>query len=165
MVIWRATAYRNDIDQMIQWAPGAGGLWQPENVGQARIDGLELEAEFDTAMLTHKVSADFKDPKDTVRDKQLQRIAKRNARWLTQAQWQQWEGSVSWIYQGERYDDADNSVVLGGYSLWDLGVGYHLTQQFKIDGRLANLLDKEYETTLGYPADGRSVYVSVNYQM
>ena len=63
------------------------------------------------------------------------------------------------------YDDAENRVELGGYSLWDLGVGYHLTQQFKVDGRLANLLDKEYETTQGYPADGRSVYVSVNYQM
>ena len=116
-------------------------------------------------MLTHRVSADFKDPQDKTLNKQLQRIAKRNAKWLTQAQWQQWEGSVSWIYQGERYDDADNAVVLGGYSLWDLGVGYHLTPQFKVDGRLANVLDKYYETTLGYPADGRSVYVSVNYQM
>lgn len=70
MVIWRVTGYRNDIDQMIQWAPGAGGLWSPENVGQARIDRVELEAEFDTAMLTHKVCVS-KDPQDLVRDKQL----------------------------------------------------------------------------------------------
>lgn len=165
LVIWRVTGYRNDIDQMIQWAPGAGGLWSPENVGQARIEGVELEAQFDTAMLTHRVSADFKDPQDQVRNKQLQRISKQNAKWVAQTQWQQWEGSLSWIYQGERYDDAENTVELGGYSLWDLGVGYHITQQFKVDGRLANVLDKYYETTQGYPADGRSVYVTVNYQL
>ena len=165
MVIWRVTGYRNDIEQMIQWAPDSSGLWRPENVGQARIDGLELEAEFDTAQISHRLSADFKDPQDTVRDKQLQRIAKRNAKWIAQTNIQQWEGSLSWIYQGERYDDAANTVVLGGYSVWDMGLGYSLTQQLKLQGRLANMLDKQYETAVGYPAAGRSFYMTVNYQL
>lgn len=165
MVIWRVTGYRNDIEQMIQWAPDSSGLWHPENVGQARIDGLELEAEFDTAQISHRLSADFKDPQDTVRDKQLQRIAKRNAKWIAQTNIQQWEGSLSWIYQGERYDDAANTVVLGGYSVWDMGLGYSLTQQLKLQGRLANMLDKQYETAVGYPAAGRSFYMTVNYQL
>lgn len=165
MVIWRVTGYRNDIEQMIQWAPDSSGLWRPENVGQARIDGLELEAEFDTAQITHRLSADFKDPQDTVRNKQLQRIAKQNAKWVAQTTLQQWDGSLSWIYQGERYDDAENTVVLGGYSVWDMGVGYAVTQQFKLQGRLANIFDKEYETAVGYPAAGRAYYMTASYQL
>jgi vitamin B12 transporter len=165
MVIWRVTGYRNDIDQMIQWAPDDSGLWRPENVGQARIDGLELEAEFDTAQISHRLSADLKDPQDTVRDKQLQRIAKRNAKWVAQANVQQWEGSLSWIYQGERYDDATNTVKLGGYSLWDMGVGYSVNPHLKLQGRLANMLDKQYETAVGYPAAGRAFYMTANYQL
>lgn len=61
---------------------------------------------------------------------------------MTQAQWQQWEGSLA---GSTRVMMLKIRVELGGYSLWD--VGYHLTQQFKVDGRLANVLDKYYETT------------------
>ena len=163
VLTWRMTGYRNDIDQMIQWAPNNSGLWRPENVGKARIDGLELEGEFDTGWLAHRISLEFKDPQDLSKDKQLQRIARRNAKWVAQGEWQQYSGSLSWIYQGERYDDASNSVTLGGYSVWDLAVGYKPAAAWKLNGKIANLLDKEYESAQGYPAAGRSVYLSVDY--
>ena len=103
------------------------------------------------------------DPQDLSKDKQLQRIARRNAKWVAQGEWQQYSGSLSWIYQGERYDDASNSVTLGGYSVWDLAVGYKPAAAWKLNGKIANLLDKEYESAQGYPAAGRSVYLSVDY--
>lgn len=44
-VLWRVTAYRNELKDMIQWADLDGDYtWTPENVGRARIKGLELEA-------------------------------------------------------------------------------------------------------------------------
>lgn len=63
-VEWRATGYRNDFEQMIQWAPNSQGMWIPQNVGKARIEGIKLEGEFDTGWLSHRVSAEYKDPKD-----------------------------------------------------------------------------------------------------
>ncbi|MCX0424300.1 TonB-dependent receptor [Aeromonas veronii] len=164
-VEWRATGYRNDFEQMIQWAPNSQGMWTPQNVGKARIEGVELEGEFDTGWLSHRVSAEYKDPKDKVTDKQLQRVSRKGAKWITQAQWQQFDGSLSWIYQGERYDDVANTTKLGGYSLWNLVVGYKVTPALKVSGKINNLLDKHYQTSVGYPADERAYYVTMDYSL
>lgn len=164
-VEWRATGYRNDFEQMIQWAPNSQGMWTPQNVGKARIEGIELEGEFDTGWLSHRVSAEYKDPKDKVTDKQLQLISRKGAKWVTQAQWQQFDGSLSWIYQGERYGDAANTTTLGGYSVWNLAVGYKVTPALKVSGKINNLLDKEYQTAVGYPADERAYYVTMDYSL
>ncbi|MFM4809772.1 TonB-dependent receptor domain-containing protein [Aeromonas hydrophila] len=168
-VEWRVTGYRNDFEQMIQWAPtnpsDSNSLWSPQNVGKARIEGVELEGEFDTGWLSHRVSAEYKDPKDKVTDKQLQLISRKGAKWVTQAQWQQFDGSLSWIYQGERYGDAANTTQLGGYSVWNLAVGYQVAPSWKVSGKINNLLDKEYQTAVGYPADERAYYVTVDYSL
>ncbi|MEH8253052.1 TonB-dependent receptor domain-containing protein [Aeromonas veronii] len=164
-VEWRATGYRNDFEQMIQWAPNSQGMWTPQNVGKARIEGVELEGVFDTGWLSHRVSAEYKDPKDKVTDKQLQRVSRKGAKWITQAQWQQFDGSLSWIYQGERYDDVANTTKLGGYSVWNLVVGYKVTPALKVSGKINNLLDKEYQTAVGYPADERAYYVTMDYSL
>ncbi len=139
-VEWRATGYRNDFEQMIQWAPNSQGMWTPQNVGKARIEGIELEGEFDTGWLSHRVSAEYKDPKDKVTDKQLQLISRKGAKWVTQAQWQQLDGSLSWIYQGERYGDVANTTTLGGYSVWNLAVGYKVTPALKVSGKINTCL-------------------------
>jgi outer membrane receptor protein involved in Fe transport len=31
------------VDDLIQWTPGAGGIWRPHNIGQAALAGLEAE--------------------------------------------------------------------------------------------------------------------------
>lgn len=164
-VSWRLTGYRNDFEQMIQWAPGSGGLWTPQNVGRARIDGAELEGEFDTGWLSHRLSLEYKDPKDRQSDKELQRIARKNAKWVVQGEWEQFDGSITWLYQGERYADPANTQLMGGYSQWDLALGYRPAASWKVAGRVSNLFDKQYETTPGYPADGRTYYVTVDYRL
>lgn len=164
-VEWRLTGYRNDFEQMIQWAPDSQGMWTPQNVGKARIEGVELEGEFDTGWLSHRVSAEYKDPKDRITDKQLQLISRKGAKWVTEAQWQQFDGSLSWIYQGERYGNAANTTELGGYSVWNLAVGYKVTPALKVSGKINNLLDKEYQTAVGYPADERAYYITMDYSL
>ncbi len=166
---WRVTAYRNLIDNMLQWDNAA---YTMVNLGSARLRGIEAETEFTTGVLTHRVSANFSDPEDLGSGEQLIRRAKRNYKWLTQAQWQKLDGSVTWNYQGARYDnyydpatyDASR-IELGGYSLWDLAMGYQLTSALKLQGRISNLFDKQYETAVGYPAVDREYFVNVNYQL
>ncbi|WP_420808066.1 TonB-dependent receptor domain-containing protein [Aeromonas cavernicola] len=162
---WRVTGYRNDITQMIQWGPNSQGMWRPQNVGKVRIDGVELEGEFDIGWLSHRVAAEYKQPKDRNSDKQQPLIARQGVKWVAQAQWQRLDGSVSWIYQGERYGDAANTVELGGYSLWHLAVGYQLTPALKASGKINNLLDKHYQTAVGYPADERAYYLTLDYAL
>lgn len=158
--LWRVTAYQNKIDQLIQWD---FTTWSPSNVGRARIKGIELEGEFDTGFVSHRLSADFKDPKDLDTGNQLVRRAKRNYKWVAQSQWQQWEGGVTWAYQSERQDTGGQT--LGGYSLWDLSAGYHVIPSLLLQGRVANLFDKQYEVASGYVPPERSYYVDLTYQL
>lgn len=95
----------------------------------------------------------------------MQLISRKGAKWVSQAQWQQFDGSLSWIYQGERYGDAANTTQLGGYSVWNLAVGYQVAPSWKVSGKISNLLDKEYQTSVGYPADERAYYVTVDYAL
>ena len=166
---WRVTAYRNLIDNMLQWDNAA---YTMSNLGSARLRGIEAETEFTTGMLTHKVSANFSDPEDLDNGQQLIRRAKRDYKWLTQAQWQKLDGSLTWNYQGPRYDNYYDPVTydasrieLGGYSLWDLALGYHFTGQFTLQGKVNNLFDKRYETATGYPASERTYFVNASYQL
>lgn len=166
---WRVTAYRNLIDNMLQWDPVA---YHVANLGAVRLRGIEAEGEFTTGFLSHRVSANFSDPEDLDSGEQLIRRSKRNYKWLTQAQWEKFDGSVSWNYQGPRYDNYYDSVTyassrkeLGGYSLWDLALGYHITSEFALQGKINNLFDKAYETAIGYPASERTYFVNLNYQM
>ena len=36
---------------------------------------------------------------------------------------------------------------------WNLAVGYRVAPSWKVSGKISNLLDKEYQTSVGYPAD------------
>ncbi|MGQ0721443.1 MAG: TonB-dependent receptor plug domain-containing protein [Candidatus Eiseniibacteriota bacterium] len=36
-------AFVRDVDDLIQWIPGASGIWRPHNVGRVRISGAEAE--------------------------------------------------------------------------------------------------------------------------
>ncbi|WP_316677258.1 TonB-dependent receptor domain-containing protein [uncultured Tolumonas sp.] len=165
-VLWRVTGYRNDIDQMIQWASSDPtdpyAMWFPENVGRARIKGVELEAEFATGWLNHKISADFKDAQDLENDTPLARRAKRNYKWTGSANWEKWDSSLTGQYQSERFD---NSARLAPYSLWDAAVGYHVLPQLRIGGRVDNLFDKDYTVASGYATPERSYYLDFSYQM
>lgn len=69
---WRVTAYRNLIDNMLQWDNAA---YTMSNLGSARLRGIEAETEFTTGMLTHKVSANFSDPEDLDNGQQLIRAS------------------------------------------------------------------------------------------
>ncbi len=35
--------YRQLVEDLIQWTPGAGGIWRPKNIGNALLTGLETE--------------------------------------------------------------------------------------------------------------------------
>ena len=161
-VLWRVTAYRNDLEDMIEWAPDSSGSWYPGNVGRARIKGVELEAEFATGWLTHKLSADFKNARDLEDDTPLSRRAKRNYKWTGMANWNKWDTSLTGQYQSERYDSATR---LAPYALWNAAAGYHVLPQLRIGGRIDNLFDKDYTLAKGYATAERSYYVDFSYQM
>ena len=75
---------------------------------------------------------------------------------------------ISYKYTGRRFttDDHDAWLNLSPYHLADFSLGYTFpTKSGKImlSGNIYNLFDASFQLIRGYPAPGRSFYLSVNY--
>ncbi len=64
---------------------------------------------------------------------------------------------------GRRFDDLANKVRLDGYALVDLRAEYQITPELRLQARLENALDEEYETAYLFNQPGRAVYLTLRY--
>ena len=83
----------------------------------------------------------------------------------TSAHWQgsDWSLGSDVYWMGQRYDDLANSRELGGVVTVDLSAEWRVTQSLAMQMRVANALDRRYETATLYPALGREFLLSVRY--
>lgn len=172
---WQLSAYQNDIDDLIAWAcaincsNGYEGpfeswpIWLPSNVDKARIRGMELQGDFSTAWLNHRVIYEYLDARDKKSDKYLVRRPKHQFKYRLDAGWQQWTFVIDYLWRDSSFDDTANAVRLDAYQRWDLGTHYHFRSGFDVSAALRNALDKDYSTQEGYQAEGRSFELSVRY--
>ena len=58
-------------------------------------------------------------------------------------------------------DGAGTSVALDDYTVANVSVSYDLSETTQAYLRVDNILDEDYQTTLGYDAPGRSVFVGL----
>ena len=66
--------------------------------------------------------------------------------------------------EGQRYDDLANARELSGYATLDLRGEYRITPEWRLQARVANLLDADFETAEGYNQPGQAAYLTVRYQ-
>ncbi|HGC5852261.1 MULTISPECIES: TonB-dependent vitamin B12 receptor BtuB [Serratia] len=165
-VTWRISGYRNDIDNLIDSTGETNYVYY--NVGKATIKGIEATASFDTGPLTHQIGYDYVDPRNAKTNEVLLRRAKQQVKYELDWQLYDFDWAVTYQYLGQRYDKdystyPEQSVKLGGVSLWDLAVSYPVTSHLTVRGRIANLFDKDYETAYGYATPGREYYLTGSY--
>jgi vitamin B12 transporter len=65
---------------------------------------------------------------------------------------------------GRRFDDPANTIRLNPYSLVGLRVEYALSKAWRLQGRIENLFNTNYETAAYYNQPGRAVYLTLRYQ-
>lgn len=70
---------------------------------------------------------------------------------------------VSLAYQGERRDSDFSNQVLDSHTLVGMNASYRISPQWRLVGRLENMLDTEHQLAHGYSAPGRSAFVTLNY--
>ncbi|MGD8173922.1 TonB-dependent receptor domain-containing protein [Vibrio sp. TRT 21S02] len=159
-----ATYYNNDVDNLIIWYQGSP--WYPLNV-DAKLQGFELVTEFQTGFINHTVVAEFKDHKDSQGNK-LARRADENYKWLVDTSYKDFDFNLTYTYTGERLGNPNESYdptnVLSSVSLWDVSVGYWISPELVVRGRVDNLTDEEYQTAPGYNAPERRFFANVSYQ-
>ena len=67
--------------------------------------------------------------------------------------------AVAMRYSGPSFDDAANTIRLGGYVLLDLRTSYPINDHLEMYARVENLTDRHYEVAYQYGTLGRSAYI------
>ncbi|WP_418113601.1 TonB-dependent receptor [Vibrio scophthalmi] len=158
------TAYDNKVDNLIIWYQASP--WYPLNV-DAKLKGIEITGQFDTSFIHHTVIAEFKDHKDSQGNK-LAKRADENYKWLMDAAYEDFDFNLTYTFTGERLGNPNETYteenMLPSVGLWDISVGYWISPKLVVRGKVDNLTDKEYQTTIGYAAPERRFFANMTYQ-
>jgi vitamin B12 transporter len=169
-----ATLFRNDLEDLIEWAPAGGGLWLPSNVAKARIHGLTLAAESAWGNWQNKVSFDWLDAKDKGTDLFLRYRSEYSARANLLYSGAGWRAGTELSLHSHRYDDTANAVRLPGYGLLNIVAERNIDKQVTLFARIDNVFDKKYllikdASPWAAPSDfgvpGRTVFVGARFTM
>ncbi len=161
-----ATAYRNQVTDLINFS-SPGNCDSPfgcyANVGKARLEGITLAGTTKLGAFNLHGSVDFQNPRDTENDKLLARRAKRYATLGAETRAAGWTWAADLQTSAKRFDNAANTNVLGGYTLFNLSAQTEVAKDVNLIARINNLADKRYQTARTYATEGRSVYVGVKW--
>jgi len=171
----RLTAFRRDTDDLIGFVSCFGvttgictgrpfGTY--DNIGKTRAQGLELEGQIQVLeVLTFGAAYTLLDAEDrtagsATHGNDLARRPK-NAATLS-ADW----NAVQALRLGadlrvvsDSFDDAGNSVPLGGYAVLTLRGEWDASEHVTFYGRVENVWDEDYQTAAGYATPGRGAYI------
>jgi vitamin B12 transporter len=141
---------------------GPDFLYYAANVGQAKVQGLELSWRGQIGGTDIRMSGTLQNPVDTSNDEDLARRARRFATVSASRSIAGWRVGGDWIVSGARTDT--DGTTLGGYGVLGVFARYNITHHWYVSARLENLLDKNYELASGYNTPGRGAYVTLGYQ-
>lgn len=154
--------YDTEIDNLIEWAPDADGIWQPRNIASADINGVDITASYTGFGGNHTFNLGYLDAIDEATDTRLVRRAKNQYSYQFTANFGDTDLLLNYEYKGDRLDSGN---TLDSYQIIDISLKHQFTNELSAKLKVHNLFDEDYETVFDYQSLGRAVYVSVNYQL
>ncbi len=162
---WGAHVYYTSIDDLIATVfDPVSGTFFPENVDRARIKGWELEISTGLAGWKLAAVASLLDPVDRLTGKRLRRRVKKSLGVEMHTDIGRWTIGGRLAAQGDRFEDAENTIRLPGYGTFDLMGEYRFNPRVSIRAKVGNLFDKQYQTADTFNSADRNVFVSLHYR-
>lgn len=156
----RAAWFGNRIRGFITPGPNPGNV-------DARSNGFGLSYEAQWASWAVSASAEHIDPRNDGGDanagKQLARRAKNSLKLGADTAWGAWRLGGALTAFSARFDDSANTARLGGFATLDLHADWRLARPWTLGLRLNNVVDRNYQTVLGYNQPGREGFVVLRY--
>ncbi|HEB99199.1 MAG TPA: TonB-dependent vitamin B12 receptor [Thiotrichales bacterium] len=160
---WSVNAYHTRIDNLIAY----DSSWQPANIDEARILGLEAVVGAQVGGWQWNTTLGLMEPKNTgggANDgNELPRRARESLRIDADRSFGRYSLGGTLEGVGRRYDDLANTRPLAGYGLVHLRGEYRLDKGWRLQGKVENLFDKDYETAAYYNQPGRSFYLTLRW--
>lgn len=163
-VRWNLAAYRSEVDDLVAFDLAT---FLPQNIARAQLAGAEGGLEWRTGPWRLSQTVSWLQAEDRSAGASRGRELPRRPEWSgrTALDWSAERlglgASVQWASQ--RYDDLANTRRLGGYAVVDLTASWRLTPEVELQARVANALDRRYETATLYPALGREAFLTVRW--
>ena len=157
----RLTAFENRYTNLID----NDQFWTRTNIAKAKNQGVEVALAGQWQMpgwgvQQWRLSMTSQDPQNEMTHQALARRAKTLAQaGLTQS-WGYWDTGLQLRYSGARVDEAN---MLAAYTLLDLTATRALTPDLRLNLRLENATNQNYQSIYGYNMPKRGVFVGLRW--
>ena len=157
----RLTAFENRYTNLID----NDQFWTRTNIAKAKNQGIEVALAGQWQMpgwgaQQWRLSMTSQDPQNEMTQQALARRAKTLAQaGLTQS-WGYWDTGLQLRYSGARVDDAN---ILAAYTLVDLTATRAITPDLRLNLRLENATNQNYQSIYGYNMPKRGVFVGLRW--
>lgn len=160
---WSLDAYETRIDDLI----ALDTFFVPQNIVEARIRGAEFTAGTTLGGWDLSTQLAYTDPRNRSTGANegnlLPRRARATGRIDVDRAFGEFRLGLTARGAGGRYDNAANTIRLGGYGTLDLRAAWAFHSDWALEARMTNLLDKRYETVEFYNQPGREYGLALRY--
>lgn len=144
---------------------------QPGNIPRAQTRGTSLAYSWQSAALDVEAALDLLDPRNATAQtsstpnggKLLPRRAQKSLRLGADWRYADFDLGATLNAHSARFDDAANTVRLGGYASLDLRAQWRLAPAWRLGFGLNNLNNARFETARGYNTPGCEAFISLRY--
>jgi vitamin B12 transporter len=157
------TYYRNRVSQLIDYDFGCSCY---QNVGRAVLKGATLRSSWQLDGWRLSGSLDVQSPRNEDTGEQLLRRARRHAQVQADTTVMGWDTGVQWQGSSSRADfdwDQYEAVTLRGYSTVNLTLGKALSPEWRLQFKVDNVFQRDYQTAYGYGGTARKAWLSLRW--
>lgn len=155
--------FDSEVENLIDWAPNSNGVWQPFNIDNAEITGVELTWALSSESLSHQLALTYIEAEDANTGLALKRRPKVTANYTLGYHIDEFSINGIISYRDESADNSSVRPLLDDYWLFNTSVTYQATNNISVVGKINNVFDEEYNTAAFYIADGRNYQLSATY--
>jgi len=162
---WSVRAYRTEIEDLIVtvFDPMTANFF-PDNVDKAEIVGVEGEITLQWSEWDALLAMEYLDPEDKATGSRLPRRVKKRLSLDINRDFGRFSLGGRLLAEGDRFNNTGNLDPIAGFITLDLRADYQFNDNITLRAKLANLLDKEYETIDTFNSKDRNFFLSVQYQ-
>ena len=161
------TIYKNNINDLI--LSTGFPSYQMGNIGKAELKGLTVAASTSIDGWRVGGNLDIQSPENSDTNKMLPFRSSRHGGLNFGKSWGDWNFNSELIGSSERYNNPSNTQKMSGYLIINLVADYKINNEWMLQGRVNNLLDKDYALALNssgnlaYNTPGSNLFVSLRY--
>lgn len=142
-----ATYFLNKINNLIDYNQATSNYY---NVSTARLEGISLAYDGQYGDWGLHAGYDWLNATNEDTDKHLGRRAPNKLQTRVDRTWGATKLGVEWQYVGARYNTDKETGRMAAYNLVNLTGSYAIRRDLTLEGRINNLFNEKYETTLDY---------------